>query len=167
MLPGISIYMCFACSGSYCAFVPGIILAGFNVWLQFVDMDAPCTYRKHHGAFYDVGPQPKTAKQKRAFLASAAAQAWSKTMSRVNVAISFANLGYLDPSGASLRCAPEYKFIPPNLGANDIHQHAQKLEDRIAKAKESSLKCVQYKKQKGSISTNHEFLQKVRGRGGG
>ena len=82
-------------------------------------------------------------------------QAWSKSMSWVNVVNSFANLGYLDPCIASLCCALEYKFIRPNLGANDMHQDAQKLEDRIAKAKAAGLKSVQYNKKQGSISTNH------------
>ena len=104
-----------------CDFLPGFIPAGFTAWLQFVDTDVACTYRKHHGDIYDVGPEPKTAKQKRAFLARAAMQAWSTTMSGVNVANSFANLGYLDLCIASLRCAPKYKFIQPNLGAIDMH----------------------------------------------
>ena len=124
-------------------FLPAFILAGFTAWLQFVDTDAACAYRKHHGDIHDVGPQPTRAKQKRAFLASAAMQASSKTMSGVNVVNSFANLGYLDPCVASLRCAPEYKFVQPNLGANDVHQDAQKLEERIAKAKASGLKSLQ------------------------
>ena len=53
-------------------FLRGLFPAGFAAWLQLVDTDAACTYRKHHGDICDVGPQPKTAKQKCTFLASAA-----------------------------------------------------------------------------------------------
>ena len=73
---------------------------------------------------------------------------------------SFANLGYLDPCVASLRCAPEYKFIQPNLGANDVHQDAQKLEGRIAKAKASGLKSVQQQKSKPPCQPNTNFFKK-------
>ena len=41
-------------------------------------------------------------------------------MSGVIVVKSFANLGYLDPSLASLRCALEYEFVVPHLGRQEI-----------------------------------------------
>ena len=81
-------------------------------------------------------------------------------MSGANVVNLFANLGYLDHCIAPLRCAPEYKFIQPNLGANDIHEDAQKLEDHIAKAKASGLKSVQHKKSKASCQPITNFFKK-------
>ena len=84
--------------------------------------DLPC---------HDVGPRPK----KRAFLANAALQAWSKTVSGLNGVGSITNVGYPDPSGAPLRCALKYKLPCPIRADKKSNRRPRSWEIALLKPK--------------------------------
>ena len=78
-------------------------------------------------------------------------QAYTTAINSVNVVNSFANLGYLNPEVAALRCAPEYKFVAPALTGADLVNDVSALEKRIADAKREGATAAK-KQVKGTQS---------------
>ena len=69
-------------------------------------------------------------------------QAYKTAIESVNVVTSFANLGYLNPEVAALRCAPDYKCVAPALTGADVVNDVSALEKRIADAKRVGAKAA-------------------------